>query len=350
MVVVVAVILLAAPVFLLGGFVSRRVSADVQQRSEMDRVAAAKLAAALISTRIEAAGNSLQLLASRQSIVDALRARDGRPIQRPLLDMRTVFPNYSAAVAFDSQGKMLMADPLVPDQIGRDFSHRDYFIGAIKSPSPYLSEIFAAAAGPTPNAAAVSLAVRDGSEVIGLLLIGLSPAQVLLPLQPLVGRAGRELLVLDRTGRVIVSTDPARLPTAELRVPGMDFADVQEGSTKFRDGTTDRVATYTRIPVGNWTLVILDDPAVVFATEHRLEGAVLGASRIAGSAALVLGIAIATLYLALARQRRELAAGNAALQTSNRELAASEVALAATNAQLNAANQELEAFTESPRV
>lgn len=328
-------------------FVSRTVSADVQRRSETDRLRAVDLAAALIASRVEAAGDALELLASRRLIIDALRARDGRAIERHLLDLRTIFPDYSVAAAFDSQGKMLMSDPLVPEQLGRDFSHRDYFVGSMTSPGPYLSEIFATAGGPIPNAVTVALAVRDGSEVLGLILISLSPAQLLIPLQPLGGLLNREILIADWTGRVVASTDPARSPMAELRVPGMEFARIERGSSEYTDGTTDRTATYTRIPGGDWTLVVIDDPAVVFAAERRLEGAVLGASRVAGAVALVLGLAIAVLYLTLARQRRELAAGNAALQTANSELAASQVALTATNAQLNAANGELEAFSYS---
>jgi signal transduction histidine kinase len=342
-----AVIVLVAPVFLLGAFVSRTVRADVQERSETDRLQAVDLAAALISSRMESAAAALQLLTGRRSLLDSMRDEDGESLHKHLTDLRTIFPDYSVAALFDAGGAMLMADPLVPGELGRDFSHHDYFAGAMQSSDPYLSEVFAIAAGPTPHAVSVSLAVRDGSGVLGLMMIGLSPAQLLTPLQPLGGLSDREILVADWTGRVIASTNPARPPTTKTGALSVDFARFQRGSIEFKDGTTDRVATYTRIPGGDWTLVVIDDPAVVFAAERRLEGAVLGASRMAGAAALVLGVAIAALYLALARQRRQLAASNAALQSANSELVASQVTLAATNAQLDAANGELEAFAYS---
>jgi signal transduction histidine kinase/CheY-like chemotaxis protein len=164
--------------------------------------------------------------------------------------------------------------------------------------------------------------VREREEVLGLVQLTLSPQQVLSSLRSLHTVLGRELLIVDRRGQVVASTDPARPILAAIDVPFLDRAlDGESGQFDFRIGGAERLVTYASIRVGSWALFAIDDPAIVLALEHALDTSIGAATGSAAIAAILIGVVSSILFFALRRQRDELAAGRAALARANAELA-----------------------------
>ena len=318
----VAIIALAAPVLVFSAAVLRSVTSEVATRSEMDRLRAVDLASRLVDDRLHTAGSDLEVLGGRTRLHDALRSRDAGAIAPQLVDLRKVSDKYTSAAAFDSRGVFLVADPPRPEVVGRDFSARDYFSGGMAAPGPYTSEVFATTAGPDPAVVAISLAVREESEVLGLILVTFSPQQVLASLDPLEEVAGRELLILDRNRQVVASTNTARGPLTLLELPGVDLSlGGGRGMAHLSDGASERILTYAPVASAAWTLVLVDDPAVVLSVERGLESDIVRAAAVAAGAAALAGVIVSVLYVALARQRDALATSRAALADTNIRLA-----------------------------
>ncbi len=312
---------LAAPAVLLGDFVRGTVQTDVATRSTVERQRAAELASRLVDDRLRAAGESLKLLATRSALKDAIRRRDEATLAGQLENVRGASPNYTTAAAFDARGVLLASDPAFPEFIGSDFSARDYFVGGTRSLGPFVSEAFRSAAAVYPVLVTVSLAVREGEKILGLVILSLSPAQVLATLEPIERVAGRELLIVDKRGQVIASTDAQRPPLSMSDLPALARAlENGVGTTAALVGGTERIVTYAGLPSGEWALYLVDDPAVVLAVERRLENDITLAASAAGLVAFVLGVAVTALCVLLMRQRDELSASRASLVEANARL------------------------------
>ena len=314
-------LVLAAPVLTLSAFVLQAVHTDLAERSASQRLRTVDLSARLIEGRLTAAGAELVSVTGRASLREALRSRDAAGIAPHLRDLKASSVGYTTAVALDPRGIFLVGDPNDPAVVGRDLSARDYFVGGMAARGPFTSEAFATAGGPVPVAVAVSLAVRDERGVLGMVLVGLSPQLVLASLDPIASIDGREILILDKAGRVVSSTNADRRPLAPADLPGLDLARLgPQGSTLLTAGKGERVVTYARVPSVAWTLLVIDNPTVVFAVEHRLESDITKGAAVAVGAALLAGVVLAVLSGSLARQRRKLASANATLAEANARL------------------------------
>jgi signal transduction histidine kinase len=304
-----------APLLLFGSVVRQTLERDVVARSADERLVAARIAAASIDRELRAAGDSLVLFASAPTVRAAVRDRDGRVLDRGLADLLRGRAGSLGAV-FDPAG-IVLAAPLARELVGQDFSARDYFQGAMRSADPYVSEIFASASAGNPSVVGVSFAIREGDEVLGAVVLTLAPAGLLDLLRPLRQVEGRELLIVDKAGRVVASTDPAFTPLAPT---GLATGAAAPSMGDIEIAGRQRVTTTGSVGQAEWTLYVIDDPAVVLAGQRELVGQLRTGSLGVAFLALVSAAAVVLLYRKTARQRDELRASRAALAETNRAL------------------------------
>jgi len=309
------------PLVVWGAIVRETVVADVAQREADQRLLSARLASASVDGALDEASRRLDLLASRQSVRTALRAGDEDTLEAGLADL-TRGTSYATALALDPAGVLLAREPALPESYGQSFADRDYYRGATSTEGAYISEaVISRLTGQT--VVVVAHAVRDQGRVLGLLLLTLTPVDLLEELQALNATPGRGLHLIDQHARVIASTDPGRALLSELRLPGVD-QDVYEqpGSTSARIDGVEKVVTYTPVQTARWALLVSDDPSVLLAAQRRLEQQLIAGGVATGVLALLAAAGIAWLYTTSVRQRTVLADREAALQRVNEELAA----------------------------
>ena len=300
------------PLVVYGSVVRDTLQRDVAARSAEERLVAARVAAASIDRELRSAGNDIALFASGPTLVAALRGRNASLLDERLGDLLRGRSDALGAV-LDPAGVVLAA-PLARELVGQSFAAREYFTGALASDGPYVSRIFASASAGNPSVVAVSLAVREGGAVLGVVVLTISPAALLELLEPLRQVEGRDLLIVDVEGRVVAATDGTLRPLASVDV----VSGPPDGSGSV-DGR-ERTVAAGQVPRARWTLYVVDDPAVVLAGVRRLRDQLARGGAVVGALALLAVAALVYLYGKTARQRDELRQSRAVLAEANRAL------------------------------
>ena len=311
---------LLVPVFLLAGLARSTVESDIVADGARHRLEAAEMAATLTGGVLEATGARLELIGGRANLRAALRAKDVPALARHLSDLKGESDRYLGFIALDQAGRIITADPPpLPEAVGQSFAARDYYVGATASSGWFVSELFVGTAQGSPTTTVVSIAVRDGGDLIGVLGLALVPRSVLPQLAPITAAPGREVLVVDKRQRVIASTDPARPPLGAMDdLPRLAGATVASGMVTATLGGVDRLLAYAPVPRSEWALYVIDDPALDLAAERRLLDELTLASAAAAAVAAVVGATLVLLYAYLLRQREALLRSGAALAEASR--------------------------------
>ncbi len=309
--------LLVGPIVVFGTVVNQAIVASFEGRGSGERLRTIQIASHLLDQQLHDLGDDLITFSARQALAAALTARDRSALESQLAEFRSALGGVASASAYDARGILLASDPVFADILGRDFSSRDYFTGAIGGTGWHVSEAFRGASGGNPLVA-VSLALRRG-ETLGVVLVTLQPQQSLHPLVPLAAVEGRELLLVDRDSRVIASTLERRELLAPIELPGRDVALTGgAGGASIRIDGAERIATFADVPSADWVLYVLDDPGVLFAEEQRLRSAILAVSAASGGAVTLLIAGLLYLYRRTERHGRDLALVNAELREATR--------------------------------
>jgi signal transduction histidine kinase/ActR/RegA family two-component response regulator len=314
---VVIALAVLAPLVLWGAVVRETVVADIARRENDQREITARLAGASIDRELRSAGEAITLFASGPTVREALRDRDTDVLDQrlgSLLQGR----ERSLGALLDPSG-IVLAAPLARQLVGQDFSHRDYFRGAVSSNVPYVSEIFTSATAGSPSVVAVAAAIRDGSSSLGVVVLTLMPADMLSLLSPLRQVDGRHLVIADHSGRVVAATDPALRPLDAIQIPA-DGAIASHEPVAFAG--RQRIVTTAPVESAKWTLFVVDDPAVVLAAQRRFGQQLVVGGSVAALLALVAAGGIAWLYAKSLRQRAAIAQREVDLQRANADLAA----------------------------
>jgi signal transduction histidine kinase len=308
----VACALLMGPVVLFGAFTLRTSLLDLNQRSDRNRSDDAALAATLVGRTIAAHGEQLRVISSRDDFRDALAHRDSGRLSDILAPIVRTVPDIATAGVLDAAGKVVARFPVDRAAIGLSLADRDYYAGALLSDGIFIGDAVTSRIDPSLSIVTISLAVRDGRDVRGIVILAVQPTVVVGDLQTL-GGEGREFLLLDHRSQVIASTTKRAM---------LSVVDIPAGPGQGLVTIDGRQRALEAAPVGGagWTLYVLDDPAIIYAAQRNLATELglplLGAIVVAGALAGLLAAA----WLLLTRGRDRLAAANLRLVELNAEV------------------------------
>ncbi len=329
---VAAILLLATPVVLLAAFVRGSIADDVAARSTRERLRTAELAAALLDNELDAASSVVREKSTNAGFVAALRDRDATSLRSEINGVAAGWPQFASVLVLDPAGSLLAVSgisanapgatgPGTPAGSSDALAQRDYFVGALASTGPFVSEAYRSSARRQPVVVAISIAVRAADRPVGVLVVTVSPAELVATLMPVNDVPGRQLLVLDKNRHVVASSDPARPPLATVELPELDRAlGGSRGTSMAQIDTQSRIVTYTPIARAKWALYVIDDPTVVLAVERDLQQSIAVAATAALLVSLALAGVIVALFATLARRQEQLAHSQLALTTTNTEL------------------------------
>src|SRR5712691_832071 len=205
-------------------------------------------------------------------------------------------PDISLYFVCDPSGKMIINYPFSQSTIGRNFSFRDYFQGALKNNSPFISSSRISA---TTHTRVVSVATRimnGKGRIVGVMVINLSLDKLTSHLNTVHQRLSPSsevgLWVIDHKGQTIATTKGIfaflDLPEdyAGLILAAHDALQGKAGNFITHGQTRDWLYSYVPIPEEGWAIVVQRPTDVTFATltdfQHGLIAAlallILGAS------------------------------------------------------------------------
>jgi hypothetical protein len=232
-------------------------------------------------------------------------------------------------------GRLLVADPPVPELEGRSFAFRDWYRGVTSLRSPYVSRVFRASGAGKPKTVTVAALVRsEGSrEVIAILTASLERRT-----QELVTEFSRTqglgLVVTDQAGDVVALSGVSSDRIVSMRDDGLVRAalDGRSGTSV----TDDAIAGYAPVPGIGWTVSARLPTDVALRDVHELRTLAVVLTGIVGLllGALTFGVLwfqrrFQALQLAQSKRRQAMHLNDGVVQTLTVAQAAREVGDAA---------------------
>ena len=249
-----------------------------------DRVAVTgAVSADYIGEELSGVATLVRAYATRPMVVEAATAPggpDARVLDQHMDSLQAGQSGLFGAWFLSAAGDMVSFQPAAPEVMGRNYSHRDYFRGALASPEPYVSAAFAAAVPGNPAAVGVSSAVRDADGT----LVGVVTAGYLLDsLQEYADRLadvqGVRLLVADQQSQLVAGEGtlgaPVTGPAASIVAAALrgDVETVRSDGADYAG-----LASYRRIPRLGWAVVAEVAEREALAASDRLTARVVAAA------------------------------------------------------------------------
>jgi signal transduction histidine kinase/HAMP domain-containing protein len=233
---------------------------------------------------------------SELSTVQAARDLDLKQLASIFANASNAHPDINLYFVCDPSGNMIINYPFSPSAIGQNFSSSDYFQGAVKSDTPFISS---GSISTITDSYVVSIAARitnDKGRVVGVMVINLSLDQLTSRLNTIHQRLSPSsevgLWVIDRMGQTIATTKGI---FAFLNLPedyngliraAHDALQGKAGNFITHAQTRDWLYSYVPIPEEGWAIVVQRPTDITFAAltnfQHGLIAAlallILGAS------------------------------------------------------------------------
>jgi signal transduction histidine kinase/HAMP domain-containing protein len=205
-------------------------------------------------------------------------------------------PDISLYFICDPSGNMILNYPFSPSTIGQNLSFSDYFQGALKSDSPFISSGSISAITDTYVVSVAARITNDKGRIVGVMVIDLSLDKLTSRLNTVHQRLSPSsevgLWVIDHRGQTIATTKGIfaflNLPEdyAGLILASHDALQGKAGNLITHGQTRDWLYSYVPIPEEGWAIVVQRPTDVTFATltdfQHGLIAAlvllILGAS------------------------------------------------------------------------
>jgi PAS domain S-box-containing protein len=285
---------------LLLAFGSLHVAGDALRSQAESRLGnTAAVTAAFVAEHLGGFGEVLESYALRPSTNEALSAAAGAnatdSLSASLEQLQQTLPGVDIAFASDLDGKLLATSPSADNLVGRSFSHRDWFRGAMASHrSHYISEIYVSAAAGHHRVIAVSVLVREkgpGSRPVGVLGLTYDTGYIREFTRQFAAAQGVGITITDQRGVVAAALEkvPEDL-TSHASEPWVARALRGESGVGEIDSPEGRqLSAYAPVPGLGWTVACAVRTADAYAPLVRLRSTVLG---IAFVLMLVLGAAL----------------------------------------------------------
>jgi len=138
-------VVIALPMYLVTDATFNDTNARLEGSRQAEQARAAETGAKIVADRVGGLQTDLIAIASSGFMQHAIAARDAATLGVLAAEFRPVVGiDQETLTVFveDTRGSLLAIDPPDPTLIGRDFSHRDYFIGVSRGWEPYVSEAF----------------------------------------------------------------------------------------------------------------------------------------------------------------------------------------------------------------
>ena len=167
---------------------------------------------------------------------------------------------------------MVVDYPAEPSLTGTNFAHRDWYQGVSKDWQPYISEFFLNAANPKRYVIAVAVPIKDGDDVLGVLVMQPNMDHLFEPLRVSVG--GGTIYAVDKNGNLIFHPDKVidsvisyqDVPAVQNVLAGDEGYGILYNPLE----NEKRLSAWMQMPGGHLGLIAHEPAVVAFAPVYRL--------------------------------------------------------------------------------
>ncbi|MEW6541511.1 MAG: ATP-binding protein [Bacillota bacterium] len=146
-----------------------------------------------------------QVFATRPHLLAMIQQGDTDWMNRHLEHLIDNMEHMDKATIVNAQGLQIANYPFIPETIGMDFSHRDYFLGVTKHWSPYVSEFFLRTTEPRRYVFSIAVPLKLEGVPLGVLTMQPKADYFTRLLDGIIIPEGR-IIVVDRKGRLVYSS------------------------------------------------------------------------------------------------------------------------------------------------
>lgn len=212
---------------------------------------------------------------------------------------------FSNAALLDGAGTLRAIEPSDPSVLGRDFSYREYFTGALRADRAYLSDAFVRAAVPPAPVVAFASAVRDDAGApLAVLVAALPLSEVSSLVASDLGIRRRSVQVFDRGGHELTRPDAdvtasfASHPVVAAALAGRSGA----GELTVPRRPERRLVAFAAVPPFGWAAVVHQSRSSAYGPLGGLSARLAATSALA---VLMFGLAVVAGGRLLRRLERE---------------------------------------------
>lgn len=323
------------PIAFAGVYGYRSTDREMTQAVLAKRESISNLVAAVLTEKLDRVIDVGVSLSTRVRFRQLVEARQWDEAIDIMSAVPSQLPYVERLFLADPKGVVVADTPPLPNVRGRDFSHRDWYQGAVRTGKPYVSPIYKRAAVPQVNVVAVAVPIQNPAQA----LLGILVLQIKLevfwewfkdaPMDPhwliyIVDGNGQTAFHPNYTAKGDTANFSA-VPAVQRALKGGRGVDIEFNKIE----REQRVTAYTPVPRYGWA-VVLDEPAhTAFASRNAQ------LQRFSIIYALMLALGGLAAYLVM-RAWKEA-----------RHKADLQLLVAERTAELENVNKELEAFSYS---
>jgi signal transduction histidine kinase len=271
-------LLLAIPTAVLTAFITWHVRNELKQQAIYQNVLTAQLVSNSVSEEFLRMRKYVESLSRRAKIIEYTGTTNTALLRDKLAEMVSQNEKINRAFATDISGHLIADFPFTPDLVGKDFSERDWFKGALAQQGAYVSEIYKRMNVDGANVITVCTRVQDPNtrQTIGYVGGQLTTDRLVAWLEKTRPPSDRALVLLDQHGQQalrkaannIMLTGNQEIQKAIAQKEGsLFFTDIVNGS--------ENLASFERIPLIDWTVVAVQTTDAIFGPLRTLLKTVL---------------------------------------------------------------------------
>jgi signal transduction histidine kinase/CheY-like chemotaxis protein len=247
-----------------GGILGIRQSLQTAQAARLEsEVRLIALSAQAVAATLKNGLSIIRAAGEEEGLRRALQGRDGTRMLVEVRNTQQHSADFASVLVLDARG-VVLANTLDPGVVGQDVRERDYFLGVMRSRSPYISPVpYVGKATRVPTLAIAAPVWGPGREILGVVagtftLERLS--QLLAPARAARGQ-GREqgqVYLVSPSGLILAHTDPNKRATrvAEADAGARVVLVGQRGSLTWVDESGERqLSVFAPLPDIGWGLV-----------------------------------------------------------------------------------------------
>jgi PAS domain S-box-containing protein len=246
--------------------------------------------------------------AQRQDLITATVA--SAPPTNPSLrsamrEFQRANPAMKASLLMDETGRIITLEPYSFNAIGKDYSFRDYFNGAIGSDDTFVSSVFRSTATENPNYVAISHRIVDADgKPAGVLVAAVDSKAVFQSyVDQFKAENDVELRIFDQASQIVAAPGATDAIEVSRDVHILEaIAGNPWSGTMERDGR-DVVTAYRSVPGTGWVISATVPRSAAFAPIDALQSRVVIIAAVLGS--VVLGAIVTLAFAIRARDRAE---------------------------------------------
>lgn len=258
--------------------VSQRLEAEVKATD----LALARAIAQETNTAMEHALEAVMQLAAYPAVIDS-DPLEMEPLFRSFMTAR---PDVNLVYRLDPRGIMIFHYPIGPGStVGVDFSHRDYYIKALTTKTPLLSQGRISPTTDQPVATAVMPLWNEQGDFLGLVASNMKLESLSEALASIAAEYRPEerfrITILDSAGQVIAHQEPSLAGLLADRLSDLPevarpvLAGASGNLIKKDENGEEILYSYVPVPGAGWGVIVSRPATVAFATPRAFHRIVL---------------------------------------------------------------------------